>query len=127
MSFLFYTIDAQLVTFDEYDDDVALTDYFVRHAKYYMTEFEKRCLRLGAARQKADQSSFAREVWESEKDQEVEDTLADGLGAYRIGITRRLLRLHEEGTIKANRCPKCRRVVRTPLARQCRWCRHDWH
>jgi hypothetical protein len=26
-----------------------------------------------------------------------------------------------------NRCPKCGRLTRTPTARQCRFCAHDWH
>jgi len=26
-----------------------------------------------------------------------------------------------------NRCPQCDRIVRTPRARQCLWCFHDWH
>lgn len=26
-----------------------------------------------------------------------------------------------------NRCPRCGRVARTPTAKQCRYCRHDWH
>ena len=26
-----------------------------------------------------------------------------------------------------NRCPACNRVVRTPEAKQCFWCGHDWH
>jgi len=26
-----------------------------------------------------------------------------------------------------SRCPVCERIVKTPLARQCLWCGHDWH
>ena len=26
-----------------------------------------------------------------------------------------------------NRCPKCSGLARTPTARQCRFCAHDWH
>jgi len=26
-----------------------------------------------------------------------------------------------------NRCPKCGGLARTPMARQCRFCAHDWH
>lgn len=29
--------------------------------------------------------------------------------------------------IQINCCPKCSCVLRTPLARQCLWCGHDWH
>jgi rRNA maturation endonuclease Nob1 len=26
-----------------------------------------------------------------------------------------------------NRCPACKRIVRTPRAQHCLWCGHDWH
>ena len=31
------------------------------------------------------------------------------------------------GEIILNHCPKCGTLVRTPKARQCRFCGHDWH
>jgi hypothetical protein len=33
----------------------------------------------------------------------------------------------ECGLLPLNRCPECQRIVRTPLAKQCLWCGHDWH
>jgi hypothetical protein len=38
----------------------------------------------------------------------------------------RLLREHYD-SIFINRCPRCSRIAKTPLAQQCTWCRHDWH
>lgn len=29
--------------------------------------------------------------------------------------------------IDLNNCPKCGKTARTPKAKQCRFCRHDWH
>jgi hypothetical protein len=29
--------------------------------------------------------------------------------------------------IRENRCDKCHRLARTPVAKQCLWCGHDWH
>ena len=26
-----------------------------------------------------------------------------------------------------NNCPKCDKLARTPMAKQCRFCTHDWH
>jgi hypothetical protein len=43
-----------------------------------------------------------------------------------IREVRRILGEHT-ATHRINRCPRCHRVVRTPLARQCFWCGHDWH
>jgi hypothetical protein len=33
----------------------------------------------------------------------------------------------EQGNKILNYCPKCNRLARTPLAKQCRYCGHDWH
>jgi hypothetical protein len=38
----------------------------------------------------------------------------------------RLLREHCD-SIFINRCPRCSRIAKTPLAQQCTWRRHDWH
>lgn len=126
MSIIFSTIDAQLIAFPDYDDRAAVEDYFARHAEYFMTDFEKRCVRLGVAREKVATSSVARNIWESESDREVEQALRDGVWEYQIAVRRRLLSMYEVGTISVNRCPKCMRVLRTPLAQQCRWCKHTW-
>lgn len=48
---------------------------------------------------------------------------------YSIFVQRAGERMLAEypGRITFNRCPQCGRVTRTPTARQCRYCRHDWH
>jgi hypothetical protein len=52
--------------------------------------------------------------------------LADGVEVFRRRVCRRVLA--ERGAeVFVNRCPTCRRVVRTPQARQCLWCGFDWH
>ena len=59
-------------------------------------------------------------------DPQVEEAMAEGHEAFRERVYRRILsELVGLGLI--NRCPACRRVVRTPQARQCFWCGHDWH
>jgi hypothetical protein len=34
---------------------------------------------------------------------------------------------HEHSRELFNHCPKCGKLARTPLARQCRYCNYDWH
>ena len=29
--------------------------------------------------------------------------------------------------IVLNKCPKCGKIARTPKAKQCKFCHHDWH
>jgi RNA polymerase subunit RPABC4/transcription elongation factor Spt4 len=36
-------------------------------------------------------------------------------------------RIIENNLIVVSRCPQCTRILRTPKAKQCRWCHHDWH
>jgi hypothetical protein len=45
--------------------------------------------------------------------------------AYRRAGERVLREVHDLSFL--NRCSRCGRIVRTPQARQCMWCHHDWH
>jgi hypothetical protein len=98
-----------------------------------MTGFEQYCWRLGARRAKAEASRFSHwsdrvlAEWEAQANDEVRQALAQGLRAFEQAILDRLLRQYREGTLALNRCPKCRRIVRTPVAKQCLWCGNDWH
>lgn len=49
-----------------------------------------------------------------------------GIPAFRQLIAARLYAEHGGETL-FNRCPRCQRLARTPLAKQCRYCEHDWH
>lgn len=42
-------------------------------------------------------------------------------------ISQRVWSEINSGAIRINRCPECSRIVRTPRAKQCLWCGHDWH
>jgi hypothetical protein len=41
-----------------------------------------------------------------------------------LNIAERLLK--ENGNEVINNCPKCERLARTPKAKQCRYCGHNW-
>jgi hypothetical protein len=58
-----------------------------------------------------------------------EETLAlakDGFEAFKARVTERIFKEHGH-ELKLNLCPKCGKVARTPRAKQCRFCFHDWH
>jgi hypothetical protein len=44
---------------------------------------------------------------------------------YRKKIAERIL-IEYENEIKFNTCPKCKKIARTPYARQCRYCGNNW-
>ena len=58
-------------------------------------------------------------------DQEIEQEMRDGWRAFQVRSARRLSERNPQLSI--NRCSVCGAVCRTPEARQCRRCGHDWH
>ena len=52
--------------------------------------------------------------------------LETGYYSFRRNVTQRILRDHGS-EITFNRCSVCNRIVGTPTAKWCKWCRHDWH
>jgi len=51
---------------------------------------------------------------------------SDGLEAFKVRTAQRILDEHSSG-IAFNCCPRCGALARTPKARQCPVCHHDWH
>jgi hypothetical protein len=109
----------------EYDDESELTNYVWRHYFHLMTYFE---YRVGVAlRLRLKGGAPAKHVLNKRySGPEIDAALAEGPEAFRRRVCRRLL-ADRGGEVLINRCPGCGRVVRTPQARQCFWCGHDWH
>lgn len=57
---------------------------------------------------------------------QVLDLASGGFQAFVLRTGERIIRDHQD-KIALNCCPQCGRLARTPTARQCRLCRHDWH
>ena len=57
---------------------------------------------------------------------EVRAMVALGEGRFNESVVERVLREHGEEVL-LNRCPRCDGLCRTPQARQCFRCGHDWH
>jgi hypothetical protein len=115
-----------------YDDERELTQYVWTHFQHLMSDFERqmgRAIRGRAQAAAVDSEPLATMLntrWGRAGDPEVEVALAEGADIYQKRVRDRIL--SEYGSeVFVNRCPKCRRVVRTPLARQCLWCGADWH
>lgn len=56
----------------------------------------------------------------------VQELLKNGPTAFRRHTAERIVKDHAE-EIFFNTCPRCGKLARTPKARQCRYCRDDWH
>ncbi len=120
---------------EDYDENEVLFLYVWRNCQHLLTDFERRVDTAGMVRLKAEHSrstghdAFAEMLLKRSGaigDPEVESALRDGLDAFRRRVGSRLL-ADPRCQALINRCPRCRRVVVTPKARQCLWCKHDWH
>lgn len=118
----------------DYDETRVLTSYVWSHCQHLMTDVERRADRAGmigikaAAAEERGNASLARALSkhrDSVGGPEIEAALSDGWDAFRQRVLRRLL---ADDAVRAmiNRCPQCCRIVRSPLARQCLWCKHVW-
>ncbi len=104
-----------------------------------MNELERRAWTHAIAKSKAEMARNAESTSEEMRrelpdyyskhfstDPEVLGLIEDGWEAFLERVATRILRDHGS-EIYMNRCPKCGEVTVTPKARQCRYCRHDWH
>jgi hypothetical protein len=124
------------MTIPEYDESEALAKYLAFNRQEFMTPLERRAEGLAILREKALclESAEVRERWlaeyGAEVDEEVLHLIGDNLDSVRAFQERVGERIQAEiaaGLITPNRCPACSRIVKTPKARQCLWCGHDWH
>jgi hypothetical protein len=77
-----------------------------------------------AQRESENSSHPARELLSN--DPKVLHLASDGIDAFAVRTAQRILDEHSN-EIAFNYCPRCGALAKTPKARQCRVCRHDWH
>ena len=121
------------MTADTYDDDVALRAYVLQHFPHLMTPLERRVTEYIAPIVSDAEDSKIQKLHEflEDRDGHVDDV--DVLSAFQTpyddriaNAVERVLETHR-GELIENRCSQCQRLTRTPLAKQCLWCGHDWH
>jgi GNAT superfamily N-acetyltransferase len=112
--------------------------YIVRFHDHLMTDVERRAQRLlfaamkttmGRSDQAAQNEARAKNVFPRSylsDDPDVLALAADGIEAFELRTAKRILEEFPAGVI-FNRCPKCGALANTPTARQCRFCKYDWH
>ncbi len=113
-----------------YDEDAELMRYVLRYHWDSLSPFEQQIQQAAYTREKFAGSSGAHATRMMERygrlnDPKVAAALADGLDAFLRSACRRILA--GQAAPEVNRCPRCRRVLRTPAAMQCFWCGLDWH
>ncbi len=113
----------------------ALTAYVLRWHGNLVTKPEAEGLRAIFFEEKArtleqqtpQMASEYRSRWGRHHESQVaRKALKIGRQAFERRICLRILNQHWR-TLSINRCPRCRRVLRTPKAQQCFWCGNAWH
>jgi hypothetical protein len=56
----------------------------------------------------------------------VANELRDGIVAFHERVLDRIWADHQS-EFDITRCAECGRILKSPLAKQCLWCGHDWH
>jgi hypothetical protein len=123
---------------NEYDEQAQIAYTIILWHSHLMTVNEREMQTLFVIRAKAEvyketaeeRTEYERRVRSSmalSVDQDAAD-LVIGLGYQRFSrlLAERVMSEHGDQVV-LNRCSKCERVVNTPMAKWCCWCKHDWH
>ncbi len=117
---------------EHYDDDDALSAYVWRHYLHLMTALEKRVGVYSVPIVSDSPMEKARRLHQvlEERDGHVPDAdvwnaLKTDVREFRMLAMKRLLAANPNELI-INRCISCKRLTRTPIARQCTCCGTSW-
>jgi hypothetical protein len=110
-----------------YDDEAEFATYMWNHYWRLLRPIESKAGRVVYAQ--ATNDAAVRSILKRyglADDPAVMAELAGGVEAFRRRVAHRILEEHAH-EVFVNRCSRCERIVRTPMAQQCLWCGHDWH
>jgi hypothetical protein len=106
-----------------------LKDYIYEYCGKFMTEEEhmaRRTILYGLKTQSETRRSIMLEQKLISNDPNILRLVEDGHEALKERIVHRIWNKHRS-ELTLNLCPVCGKITRTPDARQCRFCFHDWH
>jgi len=106
-----------------------LVDYIYNYQSKFMTADEgvaaRTAIYIGKNASDGLVAMMKHRGWISE-DETTKGLLADGFDAFKNRVVNRIY-LQYKQELELNICPKCNKIARTPQAKQCRFCFHDWH
>jgi hypothetical protein len=116
---------------NSYDEDRVLTAYIRHNYLHLFTQFERKVdfrfiVEMKSKRLSPEDRAARVALMCGPPDRAVDSTLEQGHLAFLDRVRARVL-AEASDQIVIMRCPMCLRIVRTPKARQCMWCHHDWH
>ena len=106
-----------------------LIDYIYQYCDQFQTPSEMLAVRTfrhdGPGIKGKVREMYIRKGWISEES-DVNKLLNKGFATFKEDLAIRIFNSHTE-ELNLNLCPKCFKITRTPWAKQCRFCFHDWH
>ncbi len=106
-----------------------LVDYIFYHCQQFQTNDEKIAGRTILYEQKNLKEPMKRIVirkgWYSEAEH-IQEMIGNGFEDFKNCVAIRIFKEHGN-ELDLNLCSKCFKIARTPQAKQCRFCFHDWH
>ena len=115
-----------------YSEEDMIEHMVFRYYSHLLTRVEGEVTEIFTARRKDEYSKRGgieqrlRLMRGNLDDQHMNAILARGPENFYRDTAERVMRERGQEVV-LNRCPKCNRIVRTPKARQCMWCLHDWY
>ncbi|WP_146589050.1 hypothetical protein [Posidoniimonas polymericola] len=117
---------------EDYHDDTALRWYLNAYYPHLFSDEERCVIAIAVLRNK--QSHRETPIDHAKDDIEsyingsdrIRQIIEGDIESYLDDAARRIISQKREDVF-INRCPACQRIVRTPVAKQCLWCGHDWH
>lgn len=109
-----------------------LVDYIFNYCSKYMTDDEKKVQWLHFEMLKNNDGIIGKAytIFKNKgflsTDQEATNLLKNGYSSFKETVAIRIYEEHKED-LGLNLCPNCFKIARTPNAKQCRFCFHNWH
>ncbi|UZR98710.1 hypothetical protein [Chondrinema litorale] len=109
-----------------------IIEYISIYCTHFYNEFEKAAMNHHIAKVKflpyKDKLKKMADAYErnTSTNPKVLELLKNGIQEFQRRASERIFNEHFD-ELNLNRCPKCNGITRTPKAKQCRYCQHNWH
>jgi len=108
--------------------------YIINYFSHLLTSAERMAIKHTSSSYKLEHSTsdninltrIYREKGWLTSDESVLDLLKDGYENFELNVANRILDQNPD-KVFFNNCPECNMLARTPRAKQCRHCGHNWH
>jgi len=106
--------------------DRETAQYIVNYFSDLFTDEERLALKHIRALDSGHKENHLRKMGWLTNEKDVLDLIKDGYEAFEINTATRIFKDNPD-LVFLNICPICKKLARTPKAKQCRYCGFNWH